>query len=63
MPLMDLEIEDKAGNPVLAVDTSQGIFEKMIPRYSDESNAILIETMRNTQKKFIYVTNNHFFDR
>ena len=50
-PLRDSGVKDNAGNPVLSVDTTQGIFEKMIPRYSDESKATLAELMKRKVEK------------
>lgn len=50
-PLRDSGVKDNAGNSVLSVDTTQGIFEKMIPRYSDESKATLAELMKRKVEK------------
>ena len=56
-PLRDSGVKDNAGNPVLSVDTTQGIFEGMIPRYSAESKATLAELMKRKAEKAEQVKN------
>ena len=50
-PLKDSGAKDKAGNPVLVVDTTHNIFEKMIPRYSEETKATLSKLIMAKAKK------------
>ena len=56
-PLRDSGIKDNAGNPVLSVDTTQGIFEIMVPRYSAESKATLTELIKRKAEKAEQVKN------
>ena len=50
-PLKDSGAKDKSGNPVLVVDTTHRIFEKMIPRYSEETKATLSKLIMAKAKK------------
>ncbi len=50
-PLKDSGTKDKDGNPVLVVDTTHRIFEKMIPRYSEETKATLSKLIMAKAKK------------
>lgn len=50
-PLKDSGAKDKSGNPILVVDTTHRIFEKMIPRYSEETKATLSKLIMAKAKK------------
>ena len=50
-PLKDSGTKDKDGNPVLVVDTTHRIFERMVPRYSEETKATLSKLIMAKAKK------------